>query len=302
MKELAYLKLTFNRDLDSPPNRDSIRAALVCRLHLVIEKTSAGAALSSYLIKCRMATALYVDTEPAFLKAAFSIDPIIARAALQVISAAEPSQLLDGLIDMTREALIERDPNGGLVTKFAFVQAYDQTLRQIHCLDALKAPYDKISKVPWFSGVALGDFLTKLQGSRDILGVKDLAGEAQLASVAGHSLVLAQWTGSMVFDADVGVNMALYALITHCGVQLPHVVPGVDHMLAACKDPKLPVSKDNLLVILSQTRNPLQVKPEPLPIDIVQRFTAKGVPVIYILHEVSSKEDFRMVRDDEPVS
>jgi hypothetical protein len=91
-----------------------LSTALTCRLRLGIQRASAFAA---ELVRSRMAIAMFVPQRREWLTACFPIDPILAWAANKCCARASTAQMLEDLERMTKSALIDRGPGGGLITR-----------------------------------------------------------------------------------------------------------------------------------------------------------------------------------------
>lgn len=285
MKDLAFTKLTITEAGHQDPRADEVlKAALVCRLALGIEHTVIGSSFAARLVAKRMAVALFIAQSRSFMAASYPVDPVLAWAAFQVIQLHTPERVCDALSELTESGMIERGPRGQLVTKLALMRAYDRTLAKQHSVENPKT-YSAVSQIPHFSAVSLGDLLSALNGSNTILDVLDTNCEIPLRDLTNCDLVLAQWIGCRGNEDTVDTELAVHALFTHCGLQMPLNMSGIDHMLVACRDAAAPISKSNMVVIMLQSKNRRQPRSEALPW-IVERFSTQGVPVIYILHEV----------------
>lgn len=300
---LAFTKLSLFFDRNRQPDTLALEAALVCRLYLGIERTSIGTDFASKLVASRMATALYVDESRTFMAACYSVDPILAWAAFQIVICFNADAVLAGLTGLTKNGLIERSPRGGLITKFTVMSAYDRALRRRFNREASIQSYQDVSAIPHFSAVSLKEILANLSGRFDLLDTLDTTNSVHLRALEGCTTVLAQWTGSQGHETTINVNLAVRAMLTHCGVQMPPNMPGIDHMLVFCKDEKQRIEASNLVVMLFQSKNRSRFETVKVPQRIVDRFTHKCVPVIFILHEVDQKGcPFKMERDEESVS
>lgn len=300
---LAFIKLSQSLDRTKQPDSQALRAALVCRLHLGIKCTSVGAGFVSELVARRMATALYVEQDRTSMDACYSIDPILAWAAVQIITCFRSDFILIELNKLTKTHLIKSETRGELITKFTVMTAYDRALWRRFGLDWSAVSYEAVCEIPHFSAVTLSELLANLSGRSDLLDALDTTNSVRLRALEDCSTVLAQWTGSMGGESAFNINLAVQAMLAHCGVQMPDDTPGIDHMLVFCKDEHLPVAPSNLVVMLFQTKIRSQFESVRAPQSLFDRFIREGVPVIFVLHEVDPQvQPFGVLNDDNWVS
>lgn len=303
---LAFTKLALLSNEAVKPDLQTLQAALVCRLCLGIAQTSVGNSFASELVAGRLATALYVEKSRTFMAACYSIDPVLAWAALRIIVGFNTDTILDELTDLTQDGLIERGPRGELITKFAVMRAYDNILGNRFLTDSpadVPSYYERVSAIPHFAAVSLKDFLSSFSGRHDLLDTLDTTDSIPLRQYEGCSTVLAQWIGTHGQEPTVNVDLAVQAILSHCGAQMPLNMPGIDHMLVFCKDENRRIEASNLVIMLFQSKNRSRFEKVKVPQRVVDRFTREGVPVIFVLHEVDSQgRDWGMHRDEKSVS
>lgn len=299
-KDLAFLKLNNRRGRHGIPRADeALQAALTCRLGLKIAPTVEGSQLAEALVSQRMATALYIDPVQNTVTATYSIDPVLGWASFQVMQTREPLRdVVMCLCRMTQSHEVENELGGQFVTRLALTRAYDLVLTKPLERPLGRQDYKWVSQITNFAAVSLGDFFTALSGTASILDTLDVAGVKPLSVLKDCSLVLAQWVHVHGSQAEVGKELAIEALVAHCGLQMPSDIPDLDQMLALCKDPTEPISKSNLVVIFLQSLNRNFSKTADVPRQTIEHFSTMGVPVIYILHEVLPVETtFSMDKD-----
>lgn len=302
----AFVPLSMQSDKDDMIESQALDAALVCRLGLSIDRTSAGTEFASKLVKSRMATALCVKPVRTLVAACYSVDPIMAWAAFQIIICFRSCDAFRVLMNLIRDGLIDPGPRGVLVTKWAVMKAYDRVLQELWKTDSgsicAYMTYRKASRVPHFATVSLQAFLATLSGGASLLDTLDCSRRIPLHGLKDASTVLAQWTGSKGHESTFNVDLAVQAMLSHCGVQMPSNAPGIDLMLVFCRDEQQPIAPSNLLVILFRSQSEANLDTAKAPQRFVDRFTQNGVPVIFILHEVDPQDrPFSIVREEASV-
>lgn len=303
---LAYEKLTLTTHDKEVPSSDALEAALVCRLCPGIERNCAAIGFATDLVENRMATALFVEPSRQWMASCFPVDPVLGWAAFQMIAVCEWGQAgktqhaLYSLWRLSQSGLIERGVRGELFTKYVLMRAYDQAVRAEW---KRVAPTVEVELRPRmitpFLPVTLTDFMTHLSGDEGVMDVTSIEGTKPLKGLAGCSLALVQWIGCHGSQSTIDVNLALQGLLTHTGIQMPFNMPGIDHLLPACRDASKPISVENLIDIMTQSMNRKQARAVPMPRTIINRFAQRGVPVIYIQHEVAPFGGANGMRKDD---
>jgi hypothetical protein len=275
------------------PIASPLSASLTCRLNPGVQRISEASAFAAELVRNRMAVAMFVPQHREWLAACFPIDPILAWAAFEVCALNNSEAMLDELTRMTDSALIERGPRGELITKFVLMRAYD---RAVQANPIYATPFNAnplVRTLVPFCPATLASFLEALGAPEDVLQTKAADGKTLLSNYGQSKLVLAQWIGAIGGEGGykkVDVDMATQAALYSCGVEMPIGMPGVDHMLVFTLHDDRPLNKDNLLVIFTQTKNRISSEHVATPRKIIADFTTKGVPVVFIVHEISLDE------------
>ena len=202
-----------------------------------------------------------------------------AHLAMALTSNSGCLKELQALVD---NELIERDPLGPLITKYVFMRGFDLALSGPQRRGALSVTLEQFLS-------ALDVDVEKAKACTPYLATKR---GNMLGDYFGATLTIAHWLRSD--STRFGPEAALEALHAHAALMAPPNYQGVDLMVPLALDEKKPVQRDNLLVMLIQTKNRSQARHVGLTNADLRPFERDNIPVVFLVHEADPSHEWRL--------
>lgn len=266
---------------------NALRAALCCRLALGFSRAQNSHRLRDALVQDNMALALYIPQSRAFVMATYAAEPILAAAASSIMDDHGREKIINELIDLTSLSMIDRGPKGELMSKVTCILAFDSCSNSV----------DNSSQLRIFKPVTLSDFLcalTKQHNHLTRIWFDKAYGPSQhlLDEYRDYTCVLGQWIAaseipnaperdSAAEDTSI-ISLLKLAILAQCGIQCDP-----DDSLVDLWIPFASGSKLLAFAIQVKTNNE---RKGPLSPASFQSLRENGIPVIYLVHDVSDHQ------------
>lgn len=260
----------------------TLQAALTCRLGLKLSPTAEGRELASIFVQHFMARAFYVHSSHANVEAGYGIEPILGAAAASIMKEAGHERWVRQLAGMADSSLIDKDQTNELLTKLAFVRAFDEC-QSIHSSEVSQG---------FFHPVTVLDMLHQLSGSshehlNQQRAFYSTGFVSTLADIAHVTCVISQFTKTVADDANatklVDTQTIIQSILDCTGIEAPPRTEGIDILFAFVKDPHAPLEPSNIILCFGSGRN--DAKCTHHPCDRFLQYCDLGFTVISILHQ-----------------
>lgn len=284
---------------------EGLFAAVCCRLALGFSRASNSANLVNDLVASGMAQAAYVPQSRSYVFAGYPAEPLLARAAYDIMSQGTRADFLDVLITLTDNCMIDCGPKGELISKFLIISTYDRCALQVQ--PASSFPDDGPEGPSVFPPVTLLSFILGLCDKIDIQidnQIGDLSNvEAfttskptnkpeKLSDYGHYTTVCGQFITATDLDpratsqkkAHYTATLPNQALLIQGMIQCSPNNPLVDFWQVFAHN-------EDRLAIGWRIRNREAAWDESkLSPDTFEHLRTAGIPVLYIVHDIMASE------------
>lgn len=269
-----------------------LAAALICRLALGPSHTPAGRELAGELVAQHMSRALYIPLDRLHVETAYTAEPILGYTASRIMRE-DPRGCLDRLHSLTSSCLIQKGPRGELLTKLAFVLAFDKAAPETNSPDQL---FKSVTLLEFLSGLANEPSLSSLMHKKPVSSSTEVR---TLGDIGQATCVIAQFAKGQGSTEGITDPAIKQSIATSTAIEAPPNTVDIDLLFACVLDENSPVQPQNVVLVVAQSKN--RKSPETHVDPDLRFYRDRGYTVVYILHECGGTQPFSFSFKENPV-
>lgn len=238
----------------------------------------AGQELGERLVAYHMARALYVPRDRSHITVAYTVEPILGYAASKIMRQS-PSSCVKEVLTLVESLLIKKDVRGELLTKLAFMLAFDKASQLLETGGQNSQLFSSASLLLWLSHLS-GLSVSELS---QVHAMENSQSVQTLGDIGHATCVLAQFVKTEGSACGISNYTIYQSIYTSVGIEAPLLTVDIDILFACVIDEDAALEPANIVLVFGQSRNYKEPADSPHPtLDIYRN---RGYTVIYILHE-----------------